>query len=112
MTMDVINEFRASYGKSRVFLWDSVQNDYCWSHSLAMANRGAVYHAEPCFVKGWGEAVGMIAFIDNNDVSLRRLIFDVLGQSESHRNLILDCSHLAVGIVVHNYKMYITIRGK
>jgi hypothetical protein len=112
MTMDIINEFRASYGKSRVSLWDSVQNDYCWSHSLAMANRGHVYHAEPCYVRGWSEAVGMIHFIDNSEVTLKRLIFDVLGGSESHRNIILDSSHLAVGVVVHNYKMFITIRGR
>jgi len=112
MVTDIINEYREWNRKPRVSNWERVVSDYCFAHSMAMAHRGEVYHAEGYLLNNWGEAVAMCGFNGNSADTIRYLLFEVLDKSEQHRNLILNSDILAVGFYTWNYRAYLTIRGR
>lgn len=112
MLMDIINEYRTKNGKEPMWNWDGLVSDYCTGHSIAMANRNEIYHAEPCFLNGWGEAVAMSYCLPTWNDTMRHLIFKVFGESQEHKNIILNSETLAYGFITSNNKIFITIRGK
>lgn len=111
MVADIINEFRNTNGKERIFCWDPVENDYCLEHCLYMAKTDKVEHALKDFLKGKAEAIAMCLFDTDINTTARYLIFSVLNASEEHRNILLNYDNLAYGIYMDNYKMYLTLRG-
>lgn len=112
MITQLINELREQNGRRRVFYWDGIVSDHCNSHSLAMANKNELYHAEPYLRNGWSEAVAMCSFRNTSWESFRYLIFDILASDEPHRNVLLNFEVLAYGVVILNNQVYLTIRGK
>jgi uncharacterized protein YkwD len=106
-----INDLRTSNGRSNAHF--NVQKaEHCFFHCLEMARRNEVYHAEPHYLDGWSEAVGMADFNGDYENSCRHLIFEGFAKSEPHRNIILNSSELAVGWFTSNYKLFVTIRGR
>jgi hypothetical protein len=106
-----INDFRAQHGRgSASFVYDKY--DHCFLHCLAMAQRDDVYHAEPCYLNEWSEAVAMSSFDGDYENTIRRIIFDVLGTSEPHKRVLLHNGELAVACFTSDYKMFVTIRGR
>lgn len=111
MIIDIINDFRQTNGKERIFCWDPAENDYCLQHSLHMARINNLEHAPAHLLKGKAEAIGMSDFnIDTNNTS-RFIIFELMGNSTRHREIILNYDNLAYGVFMHNWKVYLTIRG-
>lgn len=111
MIVDILNEFRGNNGKPHIFCWDPVQNDYCEAHSHYLAWHDRFEHTPEYLLKGKSEAIGMSIYGRNNEETIRRLIYDVLGTSQPHRNVILNYSNLAYGFYVYDNKAYLTIRG-
>lgn len=111
MIADIINQFRYENGKERVFCRNPVENNYCFLHCLHMARQGQVEHTHEYLLKDRAEAVASCSFNSDMDTSARYLIFNVLSESEKHRDVLLKYDNLAYGIYLHNYKMYLTIRG-
>jgi hypothetical protein len=109
---NIINEFRAQNGKEAVGHFDREVGGHCFSHCLAMARCGYLYHAEPHLLEGWGEAVAEGSYNGDFISCARILVFDALGKSDRHRNILLDHTVLAFGVFTNNHKMYLTIRGR
>jgi len=109
MIPDLINKFRSLNGVGNVQNWDHGLGLHCSMHCLAMTHRGNLYHADECYLDGCREAV---AFIGYSDWWQDRIIFDVLGTSEPHRKILLECNTMGYGYQYDNWKIYLTIRGK
>jgi len=107
-----INEFRAGHGIEAVYHFDGRESDHCFSHCVAMARRGEIYHAEPHYLQGWSEAVAMLSNDGSYEDTLRKAVWNVLGASDQHRDILLRCPVLAIGVYIADNNMYITIRGK
>jgi ribosomal protein S24E len=58
------------------------------------------------------EAVAMCYFKDRWNDTIYYLIFEVLGQNESYRKVLLESKELAYGIIQFGNKVWITVRGK
>ena len=110
--IEIINNFRSYHGKRPVWGWNNVISDYCFQHCLEMAKRGDIYHAEPCYLNGWAEAVGVMSYNGDWHEAKRRMIFDNFGMSGHHRDILLNRDNMAFGIVVNNYKMYVCVRAQ
>jgi len=109
---DLINQFRQINGKEPVRNWNRVLDDHCLSHVLAMINSGKLYHAPEYYRKGYGEAVACCDFITDWETTLRCLIFDVIGNSPEHREILLESQEIGYGIMSDKNRVFITIRGK
>ena len=109
---NLINEFRQSCNKGPVRHWNKVLDDYCCSHTTAMINLGKLYHTPEYYLKDYGEIVACCDFRDNWDETLRYLIFQVIGDSEEHRKILLQSQELGYGIMSDKNKVFITIRGR
>jgi hypothetical protein len=109
---NIINEFRGKNGRGAVECFDREVCNHCFSHSLAMSHRAHPYHAEPHLLNGWSEAVALGYFNGDFYGTLRELVYDVIGKSDEHRNILLNCNTIAFGIFTSNHRMYLTIRGK
>lgn len=110
--LHAIVDYRRSQGVEHGFLVDHVVNGWCQEHSWAMARRCELYHSPDDLRGDWAEAVGMCSMSGSYEDTIRKMLYDVFGESEAHRGVILRCSTLAWGIVIHEGKMYMTIRGR
>jgi len=106
---NTINRFRAYRGKSSILYGDGLVSYYCRLHCLAMAREHSIFHTPNCYLNEWREAVAMMSY---NDYWLDRVIFDVLGTSDPHANVMLDCSTIACNYVIDNWMVYVCIRGR
>jgi hypothetical protein len=106
-----INDLRASQGRGNA-RFNYYKNEHCFFHCLEMARRGEVYHAEPHYLEGWSEAVGMADFNGDYENACRHLLFEGFAKSEPHRDIILNCGELAVACFTSNYRLFVTIRGR
>jgi uncharacterized protein YkwD len=111
MIISALNDFRKSNDKNPVFSWDPVENDYCEAHCRYMAWHNHFEHTPEYLLKGKAEAIAMIAYGRDNEETIRRLIYDVLGTSREHKNIILNFKNLAYGFYAYNNCAYLTIRG-
>ena len=107
-----INEFRRQNGVGPVEHWDMRMANFCRMHCLEMARRGYTYHAEPCYLEGWSEAVACHSWLSSWKELQDRLIFDVLGSSESHRRILLNYNQMAYGLWSSNWMTYLTVRAR
>ena len=110
--INLINEFRAKYGKGPAEYWNRVLDDHCLSHTLAMINSAKVYHAPKDYLKDYGEIVWRCDFMNTWDETFRHLIFELIGKSEEHKKILLESQELGYGVMSDKNKVYITIRGK
>jgi len=105
----VINEFRELNGKNRV----NVHNSFnCEQHCWAMIAVENLYHAEPCYLNGWREAIAKSNYWGNWSELERCMIFEVLGNSPEHKDILLNSSELVYGVINFGGNVYLTIRGK
>lgn len=111
MTADIINEFRNVNNKERILCWNPAENDYCLQHCLHMSRLDRVEHAPEYLLKDKAEVIAMCKFVSDTNTTIKYLIFNVINESEEHRNVILNYENLAYGVYVHDYKVYLTIRG-
>lgn len=109
--INVLADFRRHHGVDHGFLVDHVVNGYCQAHSWHMATHG-VEHAPEGLREDWAEAVGMCSMAGSYEDTVRKMIYEVFGESGAHKGLILRCGTLAWGIIVHEGNMYMTIRGR
>ena len=110
--LDEINAFRASYKIEPVERYNRVMSDYCQEHCWWMAGNDVLEHAPDWAIKGWKEAVAMCYFSGRWSDTIHCLIFEVLGQSEPHRKILLESKELAYGIFQFKNKVWITVRGR
>jgi uncharacterized protein YkwD len=111
--VNVINGFRRQNGRSDIWDWDFQVCEYCRMHTYAMIRENRLYHSEPYLREGWSEAVAMCDYGGGSiDDVKRRLIYDIIGNSEGHRQIVLDSNTLAYSLVINDGKAYLTIRGK
>ena len=107
----IINQFRIDNGRPLVSNWDMLVSEFCRRHSWAMAYKG-LYHAESYYLNDWAEAIAMCGARELGQDVRRYLIYDVLGTSEPHRNILLYSEEMAVGMCNANGVVYLTIRGR
>jgi len=110
--INLINEFRESCSKEPVKYWNKILSDFCLTHSIAMVNSGKLYHAPEYYRRGYSEAVACCDFITDWETTLRCLIFDVIGNSPEHREILLESQEIGYGIMSDKNRVFITIRGK
>jgi len=100
-------------GRHAIGQWDEGVSYNCWLHNLAMAKSRNVYHAPSFYLNGWSECVAMGSMFRHEiKPVIEYLIFGVLGQSEEHKQIILNAHTLAGSIVIDNYIAYLTVRAK
>lgn len=110
--IETINEFRQRNGKSRIENWNRVVSDYCQEHCWAMVSRGDIYHAETCYLQDWLEAIAVCgACMDWKDTE-RKLIFDILGTSDKHKEILLNSNEMAYGVIMFKGMVYLTVRSR
>lgn len=106
---EIINEFRRQNGATPFYGWNPVENNNCESHCWAMVQHGC-YHAPEYLRPGKAEAVGIHGWTNNFDETLSRIIFDLMGRSPGHKSVLL-MDNLAAGVIVWDWKVFITVRG-
>jgi len=108
-----VNNFRNQNGRDSVNSWDYTVEGHCLQHSLAMSRDRNVYHAIPEYLEGWSECVAM-SMVDTGNIDdiLGDMIFNVLGKSEEHRNILLNANIVAGAIILNNWVAYLTLRCK
>ena len=107
--LDVINRFREYNGVGPVQHTDNLVNQYCKFHCLDMSRNRNVYHAPDCYLEGWAEAVAMMSYCDHWQ---DKIVFDVLGSSEKHRNILLSYNKISYADHIHDWVVYVCIRGQ
>ena len=110
--MNLINEFRQINSKKPIENWNRTLDDHCLSHTLAMINKGEIYHAPRDYLKNYDEIVWRCDFMNTWDETFRHLIFELIGKSEEHKKILLESQELGYGVMSDKNKVYITIRGK
>jgi len=110
MIAKLINDFRQQNGRPPIHNWNTVDNDHCQAHCLAMVNHNFLYHAEEYYRPGKAEAVGVAWWDYNLEMSVARIIWGYFANSPGRKNILL-MNNLAYGVVVHNWQVYLTIRG-
>lgn len=111
LVVDAVNRYRIAHNKYWIHVHDSFVSNYCFRHCEAMAIAGHIYHGA---FDDWQEVVCMKTFKEGyiEDV-INQLVFDVLGNSQEHRNILLGDHHLIAGAAfVKDGLAYITIRLK
>ena len=111
--IEAIENFRKHNGVHDFISWNGLQSHYCNEHCWAMARAGDIYHAPAHYLNGWREAVAMMSYSgEDGHATKGQLIYDILGTSELHRKILLECSELAYGLILHHYRWYLTVRGR
>lgn len=108
---NIINAFRKDNGYPPVEHWDDVVRGYCKEHSVAMAFKEELYHASDYHLNEWSEAIAYMDFGVSWNMG-PALIYDVLGKSPNHREILLRSSIMACGLVTTYRGIWLTIRGK
>jgi len=106
--LNSINRFRAQNGIGPVEYGDNLVNHYCQLHCYEMARRGDAVHAPDHYLNGWSEAVAIMPYNEHwKDI----VIFDLLGTSEGHRDILLHSNKISYAGHINNWVVYVTIRG-
>lgn len=107
--LDAINRFRWQNGVGSVRHTDKIVDSYCLMHCLEMCRRNAICHAPQEYLEDWSEAVASMQYCDDwKD----RIIFDIMGSSEGHRDLLLNSDTIAYASYIHDGVVYATVRGQ
>jgi len=109
---EVINEFREFHWRPRLWMVDTLLSEYCYLHCLAMKGERKLYHALPQYLNGLSEIVAMCSHDKMDDVSsiYRKLIFECVGNSIEHKELLLTCAHFGCATAIDCNSAYLTIR--
>jgi len=111
--MSVINKLRSQCCKNPITIWDDIVAGYCFQHSWAMAKEKNIDHAASHHLEGWSECVAMSMVDTGNNLDiLNDMVFNVLCQSEEHKNILLNANTIAGSLVIDNWVAYLTIRCK
>ena len=111
MIRRIINEFRAANGRHPFSFPDHEANKHCLWHCQYMSYKEDVVHAPSHYLNGKSEACAMRGFYKDQYNTIRDMIFDDLGKSERHRDIILYSQELACAFYTTQYNIYVTIRG-
>jgi len=100
----LIEAFRRDKGRPPVEYWDEQVSWWCRQHSEAMARENRLYHAADYYLGSWSEAVAMCGHGYN-------IIYDVLGTSPAHCDVLLRTKVMAQGWVCTETGIWLTVRG-
>lgn len=107
----IINEFRAKYGKLPAITAEAIEHEYCKQHCLYMARNFKVEHTPDYFLCGKGEIVGTVSYRHNDEDTIRFLLYEKVTNSPGHLQVLLESKYLAHYFYVNYYIGYIAIRG-
>jgi hypothetical protein len=109
----VINDYRKANGKEIIWAWDGLVSHFCKEHCWAMAREGHIYHAADYYLGPWKEAVLECSYNGEHIRDLaRKIMFEWINSSEGHRDIVLNSEDLAFAYIIHDWKLYLCIRGK
>lgn len=111
MILKTIDDFRRENGVGPVLNWNTGLKDNCLKHTLAMINRGELYHTPDRYLEDYQEIVGACSYLANFEDTIRSLIFE-MGTSLEHKRILLGCNEMGCGEMVYNGNLIITIRGR
>lgn len=112
MTLEqIINEFRAKYGKPLAITAKAIEYEHCKWHCLYMSNNFIVEHTPEYFLCGKGEIVGAASYRHNDEDTIRFLLYEKVTNSPGHLKILLEAEYLAHYFYTNNYLGYLTIRG-
>jgi len=107
--LEAINRFRLHHEVEPIRYTDVLTNHHCQLHCFEMAKRQTIFHTPEYYLEGWSEAVAMMQYCDQwKD----QVIFDILGVSDGHRDILLNNNKLAFAGHIHDNVVYVCIRGK
>ena len=109
MIKNKIIEYRGQRGAGHPN-WSGVEDDYCYLHSMHMAREGYLSHAPAWALNGKSEAVAMRSYEHTAVETVAKILWEQFEHSPMHRRVLL-MPNLAVGVYVHNYNVYVTVRG-
>lgn len=107
-----INDLRRQHGKHTVSMNDYEQNQFCMNHSMAMAERGELYHADSWLRGDWAEAVACCSNMGDWGATEHKLIFELLNGDDEHRSILIDTKEVAYGMMFRDNMVYLTVRGR
>ena len=116
MIKQLLNEFRTQNNVSPAKIDDWEENQNCLFHCHYMARIQEICHAPEYLRQREGyilsEACGGRNFAHNPNETLRLIIFEQLGKSSEHREIMLmDNIACAFHMDFMNHFTYVTIRG-
>lgn len=111
MIIEAINDFRTENGKGRIFSWNERENEFCVLHSLYMANNKISDHAPFYFLLHRSEILAVSDFMYNFRDTIRYMIFNLFGESQKHKEILLNSDRLSYGVIVDKGQVYLTIRS-
>ena len=108
---DALNDFRRDNG---IYSADfqSWISEGCFEHCKSMAALNMLYHCPQELRWDLFECVSCCDIFLNDRDQIRHSIFQLLGNSPSHRNLILSASILGAAFLKFDNKMFVTVRGE
>jgi len=112
MFLSLINEFRQINNREPARYLNKILDDYCLAHTLAMVNRNGIYHAPACYLDGYAEIVGCYDYLGNFEDTIRFFLSELGSKYPEHKKILLDIQEIGYGIMVHQGRLYITIRGR
>lgn len=109
--IDIINEFRAKYGKPSAITAEDIEHQHCKAHCLYMANNLKIEHTPDYFLCGKTEIVGTCSYKHNDEDTIRFLFYEKIANSPGHLQVLLESTYLAYYFYVNYYIGYLCIRG-
>lgn len=109
LIFDAVNDFKKdNYHNSAD--WIDWAEEKCYLHCKAMSDNNSLYHAPEEYRDWLSECCcTSSAFLPERD-QIRHMIFILFASSESHRNLILNCSKFSGAYFVDDNQAWLTIR--
>jgi hypothetical protein len=108
---NIINEFRAKYGKPPAITAEAIEHEHCRLHCLYMANNFKVEHTPDYFLCGKAEIVGAASYRHSDEDTIRFLLYEKIANSPEHLKVLLESKYLAHWFYVNDYIGYLVIRG-
>ncbi len=107
----IINEFRAKYGKPPAITAEAIEHEHCKLHCLYMARNFNIEHTPDYFLCGKAEIVGANSYRHNDESTIRFLLYEKIANSPGHLKILLEAEYLAHYFYISHYVGYLCIRG-
>lgn len=109
--LEAINDFRRDNWTHEA-IWQDWIADKCYYHCEYMADNNMFFHA-PAELRDWcAECVSYSKVFLNERDQIRHMVFDLLGSSPSHREIILSANEIGGCYYVRDNYAIITVRAR
>lgn len=115
MIKELIDEFRKQNGRHPAIFNHYKEDQYCLWHCLYMVRIKECCHAPEYLRQREGyilsEACATRPFFRNPHETLRAIVFEQFANSPEHREILLFNDNLTCAFYLHEYYIFVTVRG-